>query len=128
MPNSTHDTIIAAAMEQLIAEGPQAMAQVITQLMNLAMRMERDQFFGAGHYERASKRQGYANGTKPKRVDTPAGTLGLDAPKTAGADEPFYPHALERGRRSCRAGWSPPPGRGTADYTAYYEDFGNTLG
>lgn len=24
-------------------------------------------------------------------------------PKTAGTDEPFYPQALERGRRSCRA-------------------------
>ena len=27
----------------------------------------------------------------------------LEVPKTAGHDEPFYPSALERGRRSCRA-------------------------
>jgi len=103
MPDNTNDTVIVAVMEQLIAEGPQAMAGIITQLMNLAMRMEREQFLGAGHYERAATRNGYANGCKPKLLDTQAGTLSLDVPKTAGADEPFYPQALERGRRSCRA-------------------------
>ncbi len=103
MPDKTNDTIIAAVIEQLVAEGPQAMAQVVTALMNLAMRMEREQFLNAGHYERAPGRRGYANGSKPKMIDTPAGTLSLDVPKTAGIDEPFYPQALERGRRSCRA-------------------------
>ena len=43
MPDKTSDTIIAAVMEQLVAEGSQAMAQVMTALMNLAMRMEREQ-------------------------------------------------------------------------------------
>jgi len=103
MPDKNSDTIIAAVMEQLMAEGPQAMAQIITALMNLAMRMEREQFLAAGHYERAPERRGYANGTKPKLIDTLAGTLSLDVPKTAGTDEPYYPQALERGRRSCRA-------------------------
>ncbi len=103
MPDKTNDTVIATVMEQLMAEGPQAMAQIITALMNLAMRMEREQFLGAGHYERAAERRGYANGTKPKLIDTLAGTLSLEVPKTAGTDEPYYPQALERGRRSCRA-------------------------
>ncbi len=61
------------------------MAQVMTTLMNLAMRLEREQYLGASHYERSSGRRGYANGAKPKKVDTPAGTLTLDVPKTAGA-------------------------------------------
>jgi putative transposase len=103
MPDKTNDTVIATVMEQLMAEGPQAMAQIVTVLMNLAMRMEREQFLGAGHYERAVDRRGYANGTKPKLIDTLAGTLSLEVPKTAGTDEPYYPQALERGRRSCRA-------------------------
>ena len=103
MPDKTNDKVIAVVIEQLVAEGPQAMAQVMTALMNLAMRMEREQFLGAGHYERAVDRRGYANGTKPKLIDTLAGTLSLDVPKTAGTDEPYYPQALERGRRSCRA-------------------------
>ena len=103
MPGKTSDTIIAAVLEQLVAEGPQVMAQVVTALMNLAMRMEREQFLGAGHYERVAERRGYANGTKPKLIDTLAGTLSLEVPKTAGTDEPYFPQALERGRRSCRA-------------------------
>ncbi len=100
---ANNDTTIAAVMEQLVAEGPQAMAQVMTALMNAAMRLERDQFLGAGHYERSSGRRGYANGTKLKKIDTQAGTLTLDVPKTAGAPKPFFPQSLERGRRSCRA-------------------------
>jgi len=100
---ASKDTAIAAVMEQLIAEGPQAMAQVMTTLMNTAMRLEREQYLGAGHYERDPGRRGYANGAKPKKIDTPLGTLTLDVPKTAGTQKPFFPQSLERGRRSCRA-------------------------
>ena len=100
---TANDTTIAALLEQLIADGPQAMALVMTTLMNVAMKLEREQFLGAAHYERGPERRGYANGFKPKNIDTPAGTLRLDVPKTAGTPEPFYPGSLERGRRSCRA-------------------------
>lgn len=100
---ASNDTAIAAVLEQLTAEGPQAMAQVMTMLMNLAMRTEREQYLGAGHYERSTGRRGYANGTKSKKIDTPLGTLTLDVPKTAGAAQPFFPRSLERGRRSTRA-------------------------
>jgi transposase-like protein len=79
------------------------MSQVMTMLMNLAMRLEREQYLGAGHYERSSGRRGYANGAKPKKIDTPLGTLTLDVPKTAGTAVPFFPRSLERGRRSNRA-------------------------
>ena len=97
------DKSIEALMEQLIESGPEDMAEVFAGLFNLAMRIERERFLRAGHYERRAERRGYANGTKPKKLDTPAGTVRLQVPKTAGHDEPFYPQALERGRRSCRA-------------------------
>jgi putative transposase len=100
---TSNDTTIAALLEQLIADGPQGMAQVMTTLMNVAMKLEREQFLGAAHYERDPGRRGYANGFKFKNIDTQAGTLRLDIPKTAGTPEPFYPGSLERGRRSCRA-------------------------
>jgi transposase-like protein len=90
-------------MEQLIENGTEEMASVFAGLFNLAMRLERERFLGADHYERSAERRGYANGTKPKKIDTPAGTVRLQVPKTAAHEEPFYPHALERGRRSCRA-------------------------
>ena len=79
------------------------MAQVFTTLFNLAMRLERERFLGAGLYERNPDRRGYANGYKSKTLDTTAGTVTVDVPKAAGIDEPFYPQSLERGRRSSRA-------------------------
>lgn len=52
----------------------------------------------AGHYEPTAERRGYANGTKPKQIDTPAGTVDVEVPKTVGHDGvPFYPQSLERG-------------------------------
>jgi len=69
----------------------------------MAMRLERERFLGAGHYERTEGRRGYANGYKSKKVDTPAGTVTVQVPKSAATDEPFYPQSLERGRRSSRA-------------------------
>jgi putative transposase len=99
----TQDRIVDELMEQLIEQGPGGMAVVFARLFNLAMRFERENYLGARHYERTDERRGYANGVKPKRIDTQAGTLIVDVPKTAGTDEPFYPRSLERGTRSSRA-------------------------
>ena len=95
------DTEIERLMEQIISSGSEDMASVFAGLFNLAMRIEREQFLGAGHYERAIDRRGYANGYKAKKLDTPAGTLSLNVPKTAGhledCAEPFYPQSLNGG-------------------------------
>ena len=88
-----------------IEQGPQGMAEMFTTLFNLAMRLEREQFLNAADYERSSERLGYANGTKPKKVDTRAGTLRLDIPKTRETPEPFYPQSLEC---QCRSKSEPP--------------------
>jgi putative transposase len=98
------DTAIEAILEQLIETGPSDLAGVFARAFELAMQIERERFLGAGHYERTPERQGYANGYKPKRIDTPAGSVNVQVPKTAGhGDAPFYPQSLERGRRSVRA-------------------------
>ena len=102
MPDS-QDRTIDDVMELLVEQGPAGMAAVFTRLFNLAMRFERENFLGARHYERTDERRGYANGVKSKRIDTPAGTLIVNVPKTAGTDEPFYPQSLERGTRASRA-------------------------
>ncbi len=39
------------------------------------MRFERERFLGAGHYEHTPERHGYANGTRPKKIDTPATSI-----------------------------------------------------
>ena len=98
------DTTVEALLEHLIEHGPADIATVFGRAFELAMQIERERFLGAGLYERTSERRGYANGYKPKRIDTPAGTVAVDVPKTAGHDgTPFYPQSLERGRRSVRA-------------------------
>ena len=101
------DSVVEELMEQIISNGPEDMASVFSRLFDLAMRLEREQFLDAGHYERVGSRRGYANGYKSKKVDTPAGTLSINVPKTAGlresCGEPFFPQSLERGRRSSRA-------------------------
>lgn len=98
------DTAVEAILEQLIEQGPQDIASVFARAFELAMQIERERFLGAELYERTPARGGYANGYKPKRIDTPAGTVSVQVPKTAGHEgEPFYPRSLERGRRAVRA-------------------------
>ncbi len=93
-----HDTTIEAVLEQLIATGATDPGRIFGQLFELALQIERERFLKANHYERTPERQGYANGYKPKRIDTPAGTVTLQVPKTAGhAGDPFHPQSLERG-------------------------------
>jgi hypothetical protein len=67
------DAGVEAILEHLIEHGANDLATVFARAFELAMRIERERFLGAGHYERTASRQGYANGTKPKRIDTSAG-------------------------------------------------------
>ena len=98
------DTTVEALLEHLIEHGPGDIATVFARAFELAMQIERERFLGAGLYERTAERQGYANGYKPKRIDTPAGTVTVQVPKTADHDgQSFYPQSLERGRCSVRA-------------------------
>jgi transposase-like protein len=87
---------------QLLAEhGFDGMAQAMTLLINECLKIERQQALGVGPYERSERRQGQANGFKPKTVKTRIGPLQLAVPQVRGAS--FYPRALERGTRSEKA-------------------------
>ena len=99
----SNSSAVEQILELLMAQGPDGMAEMFTTLFNVAMRLEREQYLDAAHYERTQDRRGFANGAKHKKIDTPVGTLSLEVPKTRGTDEPFYTHSLERGRRSSRA-------------------------
>jgi putative transposase len=94
--NNTHEAV------QLLAEnGFDGMAQAMQLLINEAMKIERAEYLGAGPYERSGDRRSYANGFKPKTVNSRIGKLVLQVPQTR--DCQFYPSALERGERSERA-------------------------
>jgi putative transposase len=90
---------------QLLCEpevGPGRLTAVLQLLLNEAMKIERAAVLGARPYERTEDRTGYANGYKPKTLNTRLGPLELEVPQVRGGVE-FYPSALERGERSERA-------------------------
>lgn len=88
-------------LELLAEHGFEGMARALEMLLNEAMQLERSEFLEAGPYQRTPQRRGYANGFKPKTVQTRVGRLDLAVPQTRNVS--FYPSALERGVRSERA-------------------------
>ena len=89
-------------MIQLLDEhGFDGMARAIGILVNEAMKIERADVLGAQPYQRTEERRGYANGFKPKTLNTRIGKVELQVPQTR--DVEFYPKSLERGVRSERA-------------------------
>src|ERR1700709_1992476 len=100
----THHTQTNAwdEMTELISEhGFDGMARAVTVLLNEVMKLERAHALGAAPYERSERRNGYANGFKPKTLHTRLGPLTVEVPQTRGIE--FYPSALEKGVRSERA-------------------------
>lgn len=99
--NHSKDKIFESIMEALKSEGSEVFREVLEQLFNRAMEIERNEFLKAGPYERTDERLGYANGFKPKGYHTGVGKLELSIPQVRGIK--FYPKSLERGSRSERA-------------------------
>ena len=97
------DTAFEGFMEQWVAHRSEDMASVFARLFDLAMRIDRERFLGAEHYQRTAQWRCYANGAKPNRINTPGGTVTVNVPKSAGPAAPFYPQSLERGLQSLRA-------------------------
>jgi putative transposase len=102
MAHRNNDNKLDDVMELLIENGFEGFADVLRILLNEAMKIERNQALGAQLYQRTDTRRGYANGYKPKTVDTRIGRLSVDVPQVRG-DVDFYPSSLERGCRSERA-------------------------
>lgn len=102
MAHREHGNAFDDAMELLIENGFDGMADVLRILLNEAMKIEREDALAAGAYQRTPDRRGYANGFKPKTVDTRMGRIAVDVPQVRG-DVEFYPSALEKGCRSERA-------------------------
>ncbi|MDF1514654.1 MAG: IS256 family transposase [Anaerolineae bacterium] len=94
-------TLPSGILEAITAGGLERMPELIRILVNEAMKLEREQHLRAGAYERRPERQGYANGYKPKTVQTRMGEIEFAIPQVREGD--FYPAALEKGLRSERA-------------------------
>ncbi len=101
MAHEDHSTRFDEVLQLLSEHGFDGMAAAVQILMNEAMKLERAEVLGAAPYQRSESRRGYANGFKPKTVNSRLGQLQLNVPQTR--DVEFYPSALERGERSERA-------------------------
>jgi putative transposase len=88
-------------LEQIAQQGLDVLPAIIRTVINTAMQIERQNYLGAGPYERSQARQGHANGYKPKTVTTRVGQVTFDVPQVR--DGGFYPQSLEKGLRSERA-------------------------
>lgn len=95
------DSLIEEIMKGLIGQGTEGLRSVAEMLLNAAMKIEREKFLGAAPHERSEERKGYANGYKPKGLQTRLGALELEVPQVRGLG--FYPQSLEKGCRSEKA-------------------------
>lgn len=94
-------TLPEGMLEQIADGGLDALPEAIRVLINAAMLLERQQFLGAGPYQRTPERQGHANGFKDKILQTRVGALRVAVPQVR--EGGFYPQSLEKGVRSERA-------------------------
>lgn len=95
-------SVLHPAVESILKNGFDGMANSMRLILNEAMKIERSEALNAQHYERSEERTGYANGFKNKTLQTRVGAIKLDIPQVRG-DISFYPEALEKGLRSERA-------------------------
>lgn len=98
---SRNDNLIATVFEALNSCDSDNMKILLEAVLNAAMRLERDNKLNVDPYERSEDRQGYANGFKPKTLNSRMGRLSLKVPQTRGIA--FYPGCLEKGLRSEKA-------------------------
>jgi len=101
MTHQLHPSVGRDVVELLAEHGFDGMAQVMQELINECMLLERQAHLGVGPYQRGEARNGRANGFKPKRLKTRVGELELSIPQVRDSD--FYPSALEKGSRTERA-------------------------
>ncbi len=94
-------TLSDALLEQLSAQGMEALPDLFRVLLNAAMQIERQKHLGAAPHERTEQRTGHANGYKDKTLATRIGQITVAVPQVR--EGGFYPQSLERGTRSERA-------------------------
>ena len=76
-------TLSEALLEQLTAEGLEALPTLFQVLLNAAMQIERQKHLGAAPHERTEERTGHANGYKDKTLNTRLPVLGFHDANTS---------------------------------------------
>ena len=95
--NKTNKAMIQEILEDFANEGINQLKDSLERLFNQLMIAEREDFIGAGPYERSPDRKDYSNGFKNKTLLTRSGKFNLKVPQVRGGD--FYPSSLEKGEK-----------------------------
>lgn len=93
--------LLEAVLEFLSSPNGSLLTDLLRQLLNGCMLVERQQHLQAAPYERTEERQGHANGFKEKTVKTRMGEITFSVPQVR--EGGFSPRSLEEGLRSERA-------------------------
>jgi len=101
MAHQPDSNVIETVVQLLCESGLSQMAEAVRIMLNEAMKIERSQVLEAQPWERSERRRGYANGYKPKTLQTRLGSMTVEVPQTRNVE--FYPSALDKGVRSERA-------------------------
>jgi transposase-like protein len=94
-------TLPAKLLEQVQEQGLDVLPELLRVILNAAMQAERTEHLNAAPYQHTQERRGYANGFKPKTMQTRVGKITFAVPQVR--EGGFYPQALEKGLRSERA-------------------------
>ena len=95
--NKSNKYLIHEVLEDFAQNGINQLKESLTELLNQLMLAEREDFVGAGRYERTSERKGHCNGFKNKNFLTRLGELQLQVPQVRNGD--FYPTCLDKGEK-----------------------------
>jgi transposase-like protein len=88
-------------LQQVFAER-EGLRRLLEAVAQQGMSAEVRGHLNAGHHQRTEGRNGYRNGSKPRRLKTRVGELELDVPQVRGC-EPYHPSLFARWQRSERA-------------------------
>jgi transposase-like protein len=96
-----NDGTVWALLQEVFSDRD-GLKRFLETLVNQGMQAEVAEHLGADRHERSDGRRGHRNGTKPRTLNTRAGTLDLRVPQTRGC-EPYHPSMFSRWQRSERA-------------------------
>ena len=78
--------------------------EMLEQLIETLVRLDREAYVGVGYDHRVSDVSGYRNGSNPTSVTHASGSLNSMASQVSrSADTPLYPNIINRGQRSSEA-------------------------
>ena len=89
----TQDAV--AALLPLLTQGDNPLAELLSVVLNAAMKLERQQHLRAEPHERSTDRNGQANGFKERTLKTRLGQIGVSVPQVRGGEGNFRPASLD---------------------------------